>query len=69
MTNQNSPASQITGKETQRKTPTDLGRRDRECFEEKGIECKGVRAKARARERWKAVGKPSTPPGTRGSTK
>jgi hypothetical protein len=33
MTKQNFPASQITGKETQRKTSTDFERRNREDFE------------------------------------
>jgi hypothetical protein len=58
---------------SQGKRPKERPRQTREegiekILKEKGIECKGVRAKARARERWKAVCKPSTLPGRRGST-
>ena len=48
-----------------KKTPTDL----RKILKERGTERKALRATARARDRWRAVCKPSTPTGRRGSTK
>jgi len=56
------------GYRTQRKTPTDLGKGIQKFSKEIGIEWKGVRPKARDHKRWKAVCKPSTPTGRRGST-
>jgi len=47
------------------KTPTDL----QKILKERGTEWKAVRATARARDRWRAVCKPSTTTGRRGSTK
>ena len=61
--------SQNTGEDTKRKTPTHLGRRNREDFHGKG-NCM-ERSKSYSfgvRQREKAVCKPSAPTGRRGST-
>jgi hypothetical protein len=55
--------------ETQRKTPTGLGRRDKEDLKKRGTEWKGVRAIVRDHHRWKALCKPSIHMRRRGAAK
>jgi len=62
-------ASYNTGEETQRKSRQTWEEGQQKILKEMGIKWLGVSAIPRNHERWKALRKPSTPTGRRGSTK